>query len=91
MRRRRAPPDRAPCRPAVRLRILTGHGPGRIPPPWLFAGAAAFAAAELAAGLLIGRFFASGRAEALLFLAFRPALLLVAALLAARFDRRQQQ
>lgn len=42
-------------------------------------GAAAFAVAELAAGLLVGRFFAWGRAEALLFFAFRPWLLLAAA------------
>jgi hypothetical protein len=39
---------------------------------------------ELAAGLLIGNFFAWSRAEAVLFLAFRPWLLLPAVLLAAR-------
>ncbi len=59
-----------------------------IPLPWLLAGAAAFAAAEFAAGLLVGRFFAWGRAEALLFLAFRPALLVVTVLLAARYGWR---
>jgi hypothetical protein len=47
--------------------------------------AAAFAAAELAIAILAGHFFALGRAEALLFLTFRPALLLVAALLIARW------
>lgn len=46
--------------------------------------AAAFAAAELAAALLIGRFFAWGRAEALLFFAFRPWLCLLLALWVAR-------
>lgn len=61
-----------------------------ISPLWLLAGAAAFAAAELAAGLLIGRFFAWGRAEALLFLAFRPWLLLAAALAAARLRPRSR-
>jgi hypothetical protein len=50
----------------------------------LLAGAAFFAAAELAAGLLIGRFFVAGKAEALLFFAFRPWLLLAAAALVAR-------
>ena len=49
------------------------------------AGAAAFAVAELAAGLLAGGYFAGGweRAEALLFLAFRPWLLLAAAVAVA--------
>ena len=51
---------------------------------WPAAAAAAFAAAELAAGLIVGRFFDWGRAEALLFLAFRPWLLLAAAVLVAR-------
>ena len=45
---------------------------------------------ELAAGLLIGRFFEWGRAEALLFFAFRPWLLLVAALLVAGFGWRNR-
>ena len=49
-----------------------------------------FAAAEIAAGLLVGGFFAWGRAEALLFLAFRPWLLLAAALLVARFGGRER-
>lgn len=52
------------------------------------AGAAIYAAAELAAGLTIGRFFEWGRAEALLFFAFRPWLLLAAALIVARFGWR---
>lgn len=56
----------------------------------LILGAAAFAAAELAITLLPGRFFAWGRAEALLFLAFRPWLLLVAATLVIRFDPRSR-
>ena len=55
----------------------------RLRPGRLLAFAGAFAAAELAAGLLIGGFFAWGRAEALLFFAFRPWLLLILALLVA--------
>lgn len=47
-------------------------------------GAAAFAAAEFGLASLVGGFFLWPRAEAMLFLAFRPWLLLVAALLAAR-------
>ncbi len=39
--------------------------------------AALFAAAEAGAALLLGRFFALGRAEALLFVAFRPWLLVL--------------
>lgn len=53
-------------------------------PAWPAAAAAAFAAAELAAGLIVGRFFDWGRSEALLFFAFRPWLLLGFALLVAR-------
>lgn len=45
---------------------------------------AGYALAELLAGLLIGGFFRWGRAEALLFFALRPWLLLLAVLLAAR-------
>ncbi|HYG30005.1 MAG TPA: hypothetical protein VD887_07305 [Allosphingosinicella sp.] len=44
-------------------------------------GAAGFAACELGAGLLLGRFFEWGRAEALLFFAFRPWLLVMSAAL----------
>lgn len=47
---------------------------------WLLFGAAIFALAELGAGIFLARFFDWGRAEALLFLAFRPWLLLIAAL-----------
>ena len=56
----------------------------------LFAGAAAFAVAELGAALLAGGFFAWGRAEALLFLAFRPWLLLVAAVSIAGWHWRRR-
>ena len=63
--------------PAVNL-------PSRSLPAILLAGAA-YALAELLAGLLIGRFFTGLRAEALLFLAFRPWLLLAAALLVGRW------
>lgn len=51
-------------------------------------GAAVFAALELAAGLLLGGFFARGRAEFVLFLAFRPWLLVAAAALVSRWARR---
>lgn len=47
------------------------------------AAAALYALAELLAALLVGGFFGWGRAEALLFFAFRPWLLLVASLLVA--------
>ena len=49
----------------------------------VLAGAAAVAAAELVLALALGRFWLWGRAEALLFFAFRPWLLLIAAVLAA--------
>jgi hypothetical protein len=53
------------------------------PGEWLVA-AALYAAAEIGVTLTIGRFFDWGRAEALLFLGFRPWLLLAASLLLAR-------
>lgn len=53
---------------------------------WLCFGAASFAAAEIALTLLIGRFFDWGRAEALLFFAFRPWLLLVSAIRVGNWD-----
>lgn len=70
-------PATPPCRqrPPVRLAALS-------------AGAAAFAAGEIAAAVLIGRLFDWGRAEALLFFAFRPWLLVAAALAVARRDLR---
>jgi hypothetical protein len=46
-------------------------------------GAALFAVCELAAGVVVGRFFDGGRAEAMLFLAFRPWLLVAGAALVA--------
>lgn len=52
-------------------------------------GAAAFAASEGAAGL-IGGFFALGRAETLLFLVFRPWLLLLAAVLVSGWSWRRR-
>ncbi|MBA3676956.1 MAG: hypothetical protein H0W74_06070 [Sphingosinicella sp.] len=50
----------------------------------LSAAALAFAAAELALGLIAGRYFEWGRAEALLFFAFRPWLLLILAAFLSR-------
>jgi hypothetical protein len=50
----------------------------------VLAAAAAYAAAELVLAYAVGRFAVWGRAEALLFYAFRPWLLVVAAALAAR-------
>ena len=52
--------------------------------PGLLAASAAYAAAEFIVTLAIGGFFSWERAEALLFLGFRPWLLLAAAALAAR-------
>jgi hypothetical protein len=54
------------------------------------AWAAAYAAAELLATVFLGRFFNWGRAEVLLFFAFRPWLLLAAAGLAQRFEWRRR-
>ncbi len=56
----------------------------RFPLAALIAAAAVYAAVELAAALAAG-FFLWGRAEALLFLALRPWLLLIAAFLVARY------
>lgn len=56
----------------------------------LVAAAAVFAAAELGAGLLIGRFFDWGRAEALVFFAFRPWLVLVGTLVASGWTWRRR-
>jgi hypothetical protein len=70
MQRRRPIPHWAGARP--------------FPLPWLILAAAIYAAAEIGAALLFG-FHLWGRAEALLFLAFRPFLLLLAASLVARY------
>jgi hypothetical protein len=66
--------------------------PAPAPPPaeratagWIALAAAAFAASELLAAVLVGRFFDWGRAEGLLFLAFRPWPLLALAIAASRF------
>ena len=72
---------------------LRRAGRGRRPLAGLAAlclGAALFAAAEIGAGLLIGRFLDWGRAEALILVAFRPWLLLIAAMrmAAARWQTR---
>jgi hypothetical protein len=53
-------------------------------------GAAIFAASELAAGLLLGGFLARGRAEFVLFLAFRPWLLVASAALVSGWSRRRR-
>src|SRR5690606_24869331 len=75
-RKRTAPP------PPIRLRRRA------IDP--LAAGAAAFAAAELALGLLVGGALGGSRAEALVFLAFRPWLIFAAALLIASWEWRRR-
>ena len=68
-----------------RRRIIFAPGPDRrFPLAALIASAALYAAVELAAALAAG-FFLWGRAEALLFLALRPWLLLAAASLVARY------
>ena len=56
----------------------------------LLAAAVLFAAAEVAAGILVGRVFAWHRAEALLFFAFRPWLLLAGAWFIAAFGWRSR-
>jgi hypothetical protein len=52
--------------------------------------AAGFAAAEMAGGLILGAFFVADRAEALIFLLFRPPLLLLGALLVAGWGWRRR-
>jgi uncharacterized protein DUF4350 len=64
--------------------LPTGPSASGIGPPGLALAAAGYAAAELLLTLTLGRFFDWGRAEALLFLAYRPWLLIAAAALAAR-------
>ena len=54
-----------------------------LPLPRLLVAAALYAAAEIAAAILIGGFFEWGRAEPLLFVAIRPWLLLLLSALAA--------
>jgi len=63
---------------------LQSAGNKRFGPARLITAAAAYAAVELAV-TLFGGFFTWGRAEALLFLAFRPWLLLLAAFLVAGY------
>ncbi|HEY0112736.1 MAG TPA: hypothetical protein VGB59_06240 [Allosphingosinicella sp.] len=53
-------------------------------------GAAAFALAEILLAVLVGRFFDWGRAEALVFHAFRPALMFLAVLAAASWPWRKR-
>ena len=77
------PPPRASSRLPRRRRTEP-------PVPALIVAAAVFAAAEIAAGLVLGQFFAWGRAEALLFLAFRPWLLLIAALYVSKLAWRRR-
>lgn len=60
-----------------------------MPPPLLIVAAAGYAAAEIGVAVAAG-FFVWGRAEALLFLAFRPWLLLLAASLVARYQVRER-
>ena len=72
----------------LRLRRLLRPARGD-PSAWLLiAGAALYALAELSVVLLVGGFFAWGRAEALLFFFYRPWLLLGAAIALARWRLR---
>ncbi len=73
-------PDRQPRSPDTGIGNL----------PQLIAAAAVFAAAELLAGLLLGGFFAMGRAEALPFFLFRPWLLLAGSLIVAGLPWRRR-
>lgn len=77
------PTTAPPSPPPKRLSAADPARLGRIA-----AGAAAFGAAEIFAAVAIGRFFDWERAEAFLFLAFRPALIFVTVLLAAAKDWR---
>jgi hypothetical protein len=69
-------PSRPPPRPAIAESALAAR---------LVAGASGLALAELLLAVYVGGFPLTGRAEALIFLAFRPFLLVVGALLVARF------
>ncbi len=75
----------------TRTRKSQNHRANRAPDPRLnglprlLAAGAALAAIELLLAVLLGRFFSWGRAEALLFFAFRPWLLLVAAFMVCRW------
>lgn len=53
-------------------------------------GAALYGACELGAGLFVGRFFEWGRAEAMLFLAFRPWLLVLGAASVSAWEVRRR-
>lgn len=70
--------------------MLPRTSPKPLSPFLLILAAVVYAAAELAAALMPGRFFGWGRAEALLFLAYRPWLLLLSATLMARFAIRSR-
>ena len=70
-------------------RTISEPSPSPVPTSALILGAAAYAAAEVGVALA-GGFFVWGRAEPLLFLAYRPFLLLIAAALVARFGARDR-
>ena len=74
------PPPRSPALPLPAARSAAAP----------LIGAAVFAGLELAAGLLAGGFFARGRAEFVLFLAFRPWLLVAAAALVSAWPWRRR-
>ena len=78
-------PTRTPARPSTRP-----GDPSRGRASGLIAAAGLFAVAELGLAVTIGGFFAFGRAEALIFLAFRPWLLLLLACALARRDWRMR-
>lgn len=80
-------PTRAPERPLNRPPAAERC---TLSPASLVAAGAAYACVELVAGLAVGRFFNLGRAEALLFFALRPWLLLGAASLAAHLPLRER-
>jgi hypothetical protein len=61
-----------------------------VSPAAILAAGAAYACAEFVTGLAVGRFLNLGRAEALLFFALRPWLLLAAASLAADMPLRER-
>jgi hypothetical protein len=81
-------PTPIPRRPPPRRRLRRSSADRRRRS--LPVAAAFYAGAELAAGLFVGRLFDWGRAEALLFFAFRPWLLLAAAWFVCRFDLRRR-
>ena len=78
-RKATSPSRRLPCLQSAEIVSRPARSAARRA-AWIAFGASFFALAEIALAILVGRYFDWGRAEALLFFAFRPWLLLIAAI-----------